>query len=232
MSLQLPLEFRLLDNATFAGFCPGDNQQLLFALKNFLFNNSQEFFYLWGQNGVGKTHLLQACCNNAAEKNIQAMYLDAEYLLSVDLKHNYLDGLEKVSLLCLDNIHLLAKHNLQEERFFYLFNNIRSQQHKLIVSAAIPPHLLEFQLLDLKSRMSWGEIYAIHDLTEEQKITALIMRAKQIGLDLSQAVANFLLSRIERDTGKLFATLRKLDKESLAAKRKLTIPFVKKVLKL
>jgi len=51
-------------------------------------------------------------------------------------------------------------------------------------------------------------------------------------LQISKPVANFLLSRMSRSTGQLFAILERLDSASLAAKRKLTIPFVKEVLDL
>lgn len=234
MLVQLPLEFKLLDNATFAGFFVGCNQQLLFALQNFLDpNNTQEFFYLWGKNEVGKTHLLQACCNNFLENNIQAIYLSLKNLLDFDASGNYedfFDGLDNMSLLCLDDVQLIATNYALEEKLFYLFNNIRAKKNKLIVAAQMSPNSLNLRLPDLKSRLSWGVTYHLHELTEQQKIAALIMRSDQIGLEINEAVAKFLLSRIPRSTGQLFAILERLDSASLAAKRKLTVPFVKEVL--
>ncbi len=227
---QLPLEFNLLDNSTFTNFFFSDNnQQLLFALKNFVdFKNNQEnFFYLWGNKEVGKTHLLQACCGVQLSQNIPAMYLSLKNNLNGNM--DFFDGLENLSLLCLDDLNLMADSNL-EEKLFYLFNNIRAKQHKLIVAADCAPSSLKLQLPDLRSRMSWGITYYLHALTEQEKIAALIMRAEQIGLNLSETVANFLISRVSRSTGQLFGTLESLDIASLAAKRKLTIPFVKEVL--
>lgn len=228
MLAQLPLEFKLLDNATFAGFFAGSNQQLLFAIKNFL-NNTQEFFYLWGKHEVGKTHLLQACCSCALENNIQAMYVSLEGILETS---DFLDGLENIALLCLDDIQLVASNPQLEEKLFYLFNNIRAKQHKLIIAANVSPNNLPIQLPDLKSRMAWGVTYHLHELTDSEKIAALMMRAKQIGLQLNESVAKFLLARIPRSTGQLFAILERLDSASMAAKRKLTVPFVKQVLSL
>jgi DnaA family protein len=234
MIAQLPLEFNLLDNTTFSNFFfSTNNQQLLFALKNFVdLDNSQEgFFYLWGGKEVGKTHLLQACCSSALEKNIPAIYISLSNLLVNTNKINidFFDGLENLSLLCLDDLHLVENSRF-EEKLFYLFNNIRAKQHKLIVAARCVPNSLKLQLPDLKSRMAWGITYCLQGLTEQEKITALIMRAEQIGLQLSEPVANFLLSRVSRSTGQLFSILENLDNASLAAKRKLTIPFIKEVL--
>lgn len=227
---QLPLEFRLLDNVNFANFFfSGANQQLYFALKNFLIidNNSELFFYLFGNKQAGKTHLLQACCSKLLENNIQAMYMNINDLLDI----NYLNGLENLSLLCLDNINNI-NNILLEEKIFYLFNSLRSKQHKLIVAADCAPSNLSLKLPDLKSRMSWGITYCLHGLTDQEKILALIMRAEQIGLHLNEVVANYLFARVSRNTEELFKILEKLDRASLAAKRKLTIPFVKEVLQL
>jgi DnaA family protein len=234
---QLPLEFKLLDSATFSGFFAGKNQPLLFALQDFLNpNNTQEFFYLWGKTQVGKTHLLQACCNNAVGVNIQAMYLSLNNILDIasyNSQHNidnFFDGLDNIPLLCLDDVQLIIANHYLEEKLFYLFNNIRAKKNKLIIAANLPPANLELSLLDLKSRLSWGITYHLQELNEQEKIAALMMRAEQIGLQLSEAVAMFLLARIARSTGQLFAILERLDNASLAAKRKLTVPFVKQVL--
>jgi DnaA-homolog protein len=229
MITQLPLAFNLLDNVTFSNFFFSEqNKQLYFSLKNFLEpNNLQEnFFYLWGNQEAGKTHLLQACCNYALEKNISAMYISLE-----NYKHNnFLDGLDNLNLLCLDNLNLLINNFKLEEQLFYFFNKMRAKRNKLIISSNCPPNKLNLELLDLKSRMSWGMNYCIYGLIEQEKVQALVMRAEQIGLKLDEIVANFLLTRISRNTGKLFKVLEELDMASLAAKRRLTIPFVKAVL--
>ena len=227
---QLPLKFNLLDNVNFANFFfSHNNQQLYFTLKNFLDpSNPEQFFYLIGNKKAGKTHLLQACCSKALENNIPAMYICVDNLLNIDL----LDGLENLSLLCLDNINCIVANPSIEEKLFYLFNSMRAKHHKLIVAADCTPNNLTLQLPDLKSRMTWGITYYLHGLTDQEKISALIMRAEQIGLELNNSVANFLLSRVSRSTGQLFEVLEKLDHASLAAKRRLTIPFVKEVLSL
>jgi DnaA family protein len=87
-------------------------------------------------------------------------------------------------------------------------------------------------LPDLKSRLTSGATYQVHRLSDEQKINALQLRASKRGLQLTKTVGQFLLTRCSRDMPLLFSTLQKLDKASLAEKRRLTIPFVKKVLAL
>ena len=232
MLSQLPLEFDFLEQATFTSYFEGHNKQLIYDLKKFIItdNLNELFIYLWGKVSSGKTHLLQAVCNYAVENNIRAIYIPLKNILSINMEYDFFADLEHIQLLCLDDIHLISNNLKLEERVFHLFNNLRAKNHKFIVSANIMPRKLAFTLLDLKSRMSWGGAYFIKDLTEAEKITALIMKASQIGLELKQSVAKFLLNRIDRSPGKLFATLKILDHASLAAKRKLTVPFVKEVL--
>jgi DnaA family protein len=85
-------------------------------------------------------------------------------------------------------------------------------------------------LEDLRSRLQWGLTYQVHSLTDEDKQQALQMRARARGLELSDDVAQYIIQRLPRDTNELFWQLARLDHASLAEQRKLTIPFVKKVL--
>jgi DnaA family protein len=84
----------------------------------------------------------------------------------------------------------------------------------------------------LKSRLQWGVTFHVHTLDDDEKQHALQFRAKARGLDLSDEVATFIIQRLPRDMNELFWQLNRLDHASLAEQRKLTIPFVKKILSL
>ncbi len=101
-----------------------------------------------------------------------------------------------------------------------------------MVSANRPPAQLNLDLADLKSRLTTGLILQLHDLNDNDKIAALQIHARQHGLDLSVDVGHFLLKRYSRALPALLSLLEQLDLASLAAQRRLTIPFVKEVLKL
>ena len=78
--------------------------------------------------------------------------------------------------------------------------------------------------------MIWGEVYQLADLSDEQKRIVLQNNAYQKGMELSDEVANFLLKRLSNDLAVLLKELDLLDRASLQAQRKLTVPFVKEVL--
>lgn len=229
MSLgQLPLGFRLRDDATFASFMPVGNQQVMQAVINLAHGIGDNFLYIYGPVGSGRSHLLQAICHAAPEFHQTVVYLplDDQMLVHKDL----LIGLEQTDLICLDDIEMVAGNSILEEQLFHLFNKVRDLNHRLIITASVPPINLNIKLPDLKSRLSWGTVYQLHLLNDEQKLSALQLRAQSRGLDLDPAVGKFLLRRCPRNMADLFMTLEELDQASLAEQRRLTIPFVKGVL--
>jgi DnaA family protein len=117
-----------------------------------------------------------------------------------------------------------------EESLFEFFNRCREEGVKLLVSSENSPRGLNFDLQDLASRMSWGVIYQLHELNDDEKMTALDLRAKERHLPLSEEVMLYIYNRHSRDLQSLLEVVDRLDQLSLAEKRRLTIPFVRKVM--
>ena len=90
--------------------------------------------------------------------------------------------------------------------------------------------LLDIQLPDLKTRLNWGLTLKLKPLTENDSINALIFKANQMGFEVSPQAGRFLLTHYDRDLASLWRLLDTLDRASLAAKHKITLPFVKKIL--
>lgn len=225
---QLPLGFRLRDDATFASFLPDGNEQVVHAVMKLARGESDNYLYLWGADGSGRSHLLQASCHVASEFQQTAVYLPLNNPKS--LAKDLLLGLENINLICLDGVDQIAGDAYWEEQLFHMYNRVRASNNRLIVTASIPPVNLAIKLPDLKSRLSWGTVYHVNNLTDAQKLAALQLRAQSRGLVLGASVGRFLLDRCPRDMGQLFNMLEQLDQASLAAQRRLTIPFVKEVL--
>ena len=226
---QLALDLGLRDDATFANFCNINNELAYNALQATLAGAGDQVTYLWGEAGVGKTHLLQAACHLANDKQISAVYISLQTDRAAQ-HENILQGLENINLVCLDNIHAIAKQNNWEEAVFNLFNKLRAKQNKLLLSADKPPIQLKLGLPDLKSRLSWGVVYQLHHLRDEDKLSALKVRASQRGLELEDTVGWFLLRRYSRSMADLLGALDFLDHASLEQQRRLTVPFVKQTL--
>lgn len=227
---QLTLGVSLKDEATFENFFAGKNAQLIKELKHTAAQEGEPLIYFYGTSGEGATHLLHASCHAARQHQLRAVYLPFSELshFSPDI----LEGLEASDLICLDDLHKIAGKPQWEEAFFHLYNRVRDRGARLIVSANVAPKALGITLPDVVSRLSWGIVFQLHPLSDDEKLQALIMRADRRGMALSEDVGNFILTHCPRHMTTLFSVLDTLDKVSLAAQRKLTIPFVKTVLQI
>lgn len=224
---QLPLQINLREETTFTNFYPGENKTVLHALKELLKNKGESFVYLWGAPGVGRTHLLQASCHEMS-KSAEVMYVP---LRVPQLTPAILYGMETKDLICIDDIDVVLNQKDWEEALLNFYNMARENtKPKLIISGKEIPPKLNCQLADLRSRLSWGLVFQVVGLKDVEKIAVLQMRANNRGFELSNEIGQFLLRHYPRDMSLLFSLLDKLDRASLIAKRKLTIPFVKRVL--
>jgi DnaA family protein len=223
MNTQLPLGITWRDQATFGNFFTGDNAQLIDSLAA----SGEALIYLWGEHGCGKSHLLQAVCQQSSQAT--PVYLPMQELLT--LQPAVFEGMESKSPICLDDVQLVAGNIEWEEALFHLFNRVRDSGKRMIISASAPPNQLGIQLPDLVTRLGWGAVYQVKPLNDEGKKVALQQRAQNRGLQLPDDVVEFVLRRSLRDMNSLFELLDRLDIASLVEQRKLTIPFVKQYLK-
>lgn len=228
MAEQLPLHFEFRANQTFNDFFPGTNREIVTHLQRCVAGLGEQQIFLWGKSGLGKTHLLQACCHQAQQQNIRSFYFDLAHAELPDPE--ILDGLDEYDVVCFDNIECIPGNADWEMAFFNFFNRHRDRGHKLIVSSSAAPNDLAIRLPDLKTRLNWGLTLKIQPLTDSDRIAALIFKADQMGFEIAPQTGRFLLTHYDRDLAGLWALLEKLDKASLAAKRKLTVPFLKQIL--
>ena len=225
--LQLPLNVTLNDESRFDNFYPHNNEQIILALQTFLKTSNETVFYLWGDRGVGKSHLLQAAAALAKDQDVNALYIDGAChdIHSTDL----IVAVESCGWLCVDNIDAMISTPEWQEAVFHVFNSLKDRQAKILVSAEVSPRQLTIELEDLRSRLAWGEVYQVQSLSDHDKVRVLQFRANLRGLKLSDEVASYLLNRMPRNMSDLFQVLVTLDEASMAAQRAITIPFVKSV---
>lgn len=225
MPAQLPLQLSFNPEHSFASYVAGPNAALLAALQDCAQGRGEPLIYLWGETGLGKSHLLNACCQAAHAAGQRSAYLPLNEL------HRYgpyiLDDLERLDLLCLDDVQAIAGDGIWETALFYAFNRLRDAGKRLVIAADNAPAQLPIALPDLHSRLAWGLVLRLQPLADEDKLAALTQRARHLGMTLSPAVGQYLLAHCTRDLPALWQLLDELDRATLAAQRKLTIPFLK-----
>ncbi|MDI9818951.1 MULTISPECIES: DnaA regulatory inactivator Hda [unclassified Legionella] len=230
MNQQLALAIQLDNEATLHDFCWDGNTLLQEQIAKALTGAGERLLTIWGTAGCGKSHLLQACCQ-AIEHNASAIYLPLRVLN--EWGPECIDGVEEQALIAIDDIDIIAGHGAWEEALFHLYNKVRDNEKTiLLISSRQPLMSIDIRLADLRSRLSWGLVIQLNELEDELKIKTLQQYARKRGFELASSVGHFLINRCARNMHDLQSILNRLDEASLAAQRKITVPFAKTILKI
>jgi len=225
---QLPLGVRLADRAVFASFLAGPNLHATEHVRELASGASGGVAWLCGPAGSGKTHLLQAACAAAGE-SLRAGYCPLRQL--GPLGTGVLDGLPQMDCLCIDDVDAVAGQLEWERSLFGVYRQIEERGGRLIAAAGMPPALLTWALPDLASRFAASAVFQLRVLDELGQRQALQLRAQLRGLDLPEETARWLQRRFPRDMRTLYELLDTLDEAAIIAQRRLTVPFIRSVLR-
>ncbi|MBC7781289.1 MAG: DnaA regulatory inactivator Hda, partial [Proteobacteria bacterium] len=186
-------------------FVVGRNAEVIAALRAVAAGSGERFIYLWGDDGSGRTHLLQALGLSTVAK-----------LPAFDPRtHLYL----------IDDIERCAEPD--QQKLFVLLNDIRGTDSARFIGAgnAAPMHLPLRD--DVRTRLAWGLVYQVHALSDVEKAQALTAHAATRGLALPPDVVDYLLAHMPRDMRTLVAIVDALDAHALSQKRTVTVPLAR-----
>lgn len=191
-------------------------------------NNVLQSVFLSGTSGSGKSHLLLATCAEAGVANCAVAYLPLKLFGA-----NAVDALAHqgaVQLACVDDVQSIAGDRAAEIALFDLHNRVRDAGGAMLYAADATPLQLDLALPDLRSRLGQCTQFALAIPDEALRRAILQERAQARGLEIDDAVMDYLFRRVGRDLGTLTALLDQLDRASLAAQRRITVPFLRSVL--
>lgn len=190
--------------------------------------NAEDWLYLAGPAGVGKTHLLLATCAATEAAGRRAAYLPLA--AAAGRLRDALEALEGNDVLALDGLEVIAGHRDDEVALFDAHNRARAAGTRIFYASRANPDDLGPGLPDLRSRLSQCSRIALHPLDEAGRREVLRQRARRRGWVLEETALDWLLKRVDRDLAGLTMLLDRLDRASLAAQRRITVPFLRQVL--
>ena len=184
--------------------------------------------YIAGPAATGKSHLLLAVCAEAEAAGRRTAYLPLA--VAAGRLREAMDAFEHADLVALDGLEIVAGNRDDEIALFDAHNRARDAGRSLLYAARAMPDSLDLVLPDLRSRLSQSARIGLEPLDDRGRAEVLRLRAQRRGLQLDEAAIDWLLRRVDRDLVSLTALLDRLDRESLAAQRRLTVPFLRSVL--
>lgn len=228
ISAQLPLGVRLRDEATLDNFCRVDSvAPAAAAIESALGGLDHGLIYLHGPADSGRSHLLQSVCHQAPAG--EALYLPLSEMVPVQ-PEELLANIEGMRWLCLDDVQSIAGQTHWEEQLFHLYNRCLTTGTQWLVAGDQPPLGIGLGLADLASRLASGALFQLPRFSDSEKAVILTFRARQRGMELTTDVAQYILQRAPRGLTELMGILDRLDRESMVAQRRLSIPFVRQTL--
>lgn len=225
---QLPLSLRLPADQRFEAFHDPEAVALPL-LRAVAAGAAQDWVYLDGPAGSGKTHLLLASCAEADALGRKAVYLP---LAAVGGRlDEALVAQEAADLVALDGVDAVCGRPDAELALFDFHNRARATGAHVLYAARGAPVALPLGLPDLRSRLAQCTRISLGPLDDEDRRAVLRLRARARGLQLDDALLDWLLNHLGRDMASLGGVLDRLDRESLAARRRPTLAFLKQLLK-
>ena len=222
---QLPLGVQLGVSMRFETYVAGANAGAVEAVRRLAAGTAPAPVWIYGLRGTGKSHLLQAACAAAGDLGRAAAYLPLAQVRGDGAQR--LDGFERLELVALDDVESVAGDAAFEAALFTLYNGLAEHGGALALAGAASPSATAVRLPDLASRLAASEVHRLEPLAETEQPGALRGRALRRGLELPDETLAFLTRRAPRDFATLCRMLDALDVESLAAQRRLTVPFVR-----
>lgn len=176
--------------------------------------------YLWGASGTGKTHLLRAVARALQEQGQAYGQMDSHTQEPATFHESW-------QVVLLDDVHLY--NAVQQHLAFNWFVHAHSTGCVVLASGHAPPAQLALRD-DLRSRLGWGDVFALQPISDQAQLQVLRNSAQARGLVLGDEVLQFMSTRFSRDLGHLMQWLDKMDQYALQTKRAITLPLLKQML--
>lgn len=221
LSLRHPSDQRL---EAFVGAPTGAIEQL----RMLACEPGADWLYVDGAAGSGKTHLALAVCAEAGLAGRGSAYLPLR--AAAGRLREALEVAEQAQVMALDGLEAIAGDRGDEEALFDFHNRARAGGRGVLYLATASPAALPLVLPDLRSRLGQCTRIALTTLDDGGRRQVLRERARRRGLVLEEAAIDWLLTRTDRDLVQLLSLLDRIDRESLAAQRRVTVPFLRQLL--
>ena len=212
------------DDYTFENFIVGGSNKLAEAACRAVANHTEDSFnplFIYCGSGLGKTHLLCAIRNSVRAKNpsMKVLYLKGDEFTNemveaisqgVAARKIFREKYRYLDMLLIDDIQFIGGKESTQEEFFHTFNTLYEGKKQIVLTSDRPPKEIKTLEERLRTRFEWGLIADIQPPDIETRIAILNRKAKDLGVDLSPEVADYIAQRLKKNIRQLEGAVKKL----------------------
>ncbi len=232
------------DEYTFDNFVVGKSNDLAYkacvaVAKDPAGLEVQNPLFIYGNSGLGKTHLLYAIKNVISQNDPSKKII---YVKGEDFTNELIDSLSKknadqfrdkyrtVDVLLVDDIQFIAGKEATQEEFFHTFNTLYEARKQIVFTSDVPPKEMKTLEDRLKSRFEWGLLADIQPPDIETRITIINKKAEQLNIEVPYNISELIASKIKTNIRKLEGAVKKLHAKNLLNNEKISIKMAHEVI--
>ncbi len=240
---KLQIDPQLKPDNTFENFIEGDCNRLArsagFAVAHNPGGTAFNPLMLYGNSGLGKTHLAQAIGIEVKEHmpDKVVLYVNANKFQTQfteatrnNNRNDFLHFYQMIDVLILDDVHEFAGKEKTQETFFHIFNHLHQTGKQLILTSDKPPIELKGMEQRLLSRFKWGLTADLQTPDFETRMEILRRKTYKDGITLSDEVMEYIASHVTNNVRELEGALVSLLAQSTLNKREITLDLTAKLI--
>ena len=189
--------------------------------------------FLYGESGLGKTHLLQAIGKQLRDSGRQVLYVTSEHFTNELISAIRTQSTDRFrakyrtsDVLLIDDVHFIAGKEQTQEEFFHTFNELHSASRQIVLSSDRPPQAIPTLEERLRTRFGWGMIADVQPPNLETRIAILQAKAASMGQEVSSDVLQLIAQRARRNIRDLEGALNNVLAQAALLNRPLNTALV------
>ena len=207
---------------TFDNFVVGPSNRMAHSAAIAVSNTPGQVYnplFIYGPPGVGKTHLLYAIANGIRKGNPNAniVYIKGDQFTNelVDAIRNgknieFRSKYREADLFLVDDVQFIAGKESTQEEFFHTFNKLYEEHKQIVMTSDRKPSDMATLEDRLRTRFEWGLTMDIQPPDYETRMAILKNKARQLGLDLSDDVCNYIAINVTNNVRQIEGTVKKI----------------------
>ena len=231
------------DEFTFERFVVGSSNRFAHAAAMAVADKPADLYnplYIYGDSGLGKTHLLRAIAN-VIRKNkpgAKIVYITGEDFtieliaaIRIGKMEEFRVKYRQADLLLIDDIQFIAGKKQTEEEFFYTFNELKNNNIQIVMTADRPPKEMYTLENRIRSRFEAGILADIQIPDYETRMAIVKNKAEHLGLDLPDSLSQYIATSIKANIRQIEGTVKKLMAKQNLLRQKIDLDMVNDAIK-